>query len=530
MIARCARWLFLVLATCQPAISATVEYSHRIWRIEDGLPQNKIQAIAQTPDGYLWVGTSEGLARFDGVRFTVFDRSNTPALQDDSILALTTARDGSLWIGTEGGGLLHYRAGSFRAFGATEGLTNGFIRAIHEDDDGVVWAGADRGLFRMTGQRFERLDGTPEIPLASVVSILADRNRKLWVASSAGLLSVESGKLIRIRCRGEALVSPIRAFYESRDGVLYTVNRFGVSQLRDGCIVPDQAMPKLALTLLHGDRAGNVWIGTIGAGLLRYRAGALTTFEAPSILPDNNVSAIFEDQEDNLWIGGPDGLLRLSKTAVSTVSRKDGLGDDNVSSVYEDHAGNLWIATLTGQLYRFNKGTLTPFQVPVSGAPRIRTVFEDSGGVLWLGTIGGGVVRLAQGKAVTYTKRDGLRSDTVRQVNQDRSGAIWIATDSGLSRWDGRGFQNYYLEDAQCALRHCAQERRRPRRRRCRLKSHSRRQDRREPCLRGVRQGEDLGHPRRCLGRSLAWRPWRRPVARQTRKDLQAHYARRASQ
>src|SRR6266851_3028472 len=202
MIARCARWLFLVLATCQPAISATVEYSHRIWRIEDGLPQNKIQAIAQTPDGYLWIGTSEGLARFDGVRFAVFDRSNTSELRDDSILALTTARDGSLWIGTEGGGLLHYQAGSFRIFGAQEGLTNGFIRAIHEDDDGVVWAVADRGLFRMTGQRFERLDGTPEIPLASVVSILADRHRKLWVASSAGLLSVDAGKLVRIRCKG----------------------------------------------------------------------------------------------------------------------------------------------------------------------------------------------------------------------------------------------------------------------------------------------------------------------------------------
>src|SRR5258708_25804907 len=117
MMARGARGRFLVLAACQPAISATVEYSHRIGRIEDGLPQNKIQAIAQTPDGYLWVGTSEGLARYDGVRFTVFDRSNTPALQDDSILALTTARDGSLWIGTEGGGLLHYQTGSFRAFG-----------------------------------------------------------------------------------------------------------------------------------------------------------------------------------------------------------------------------------------------------------------------------------------------------------------------------------------------------------------------------------------------------------------------------
>jgi ligand-binding sensor domain-containing protein/signal transduction histidine kinase len=449
MMGRLVGVLPILLAVCLPAFAAnTREYSHRIWRIEDGLPQNKIQAITQTPDGYLWIGTSEGLARFDGVRFTVFDRSNTPALQDDSILVLTPARDGSLWIGTEGGGLLHYQASSFRLFGVKEGLTNGFIRAIYEDSDGVLWAGADRGLFRMRGRRFERLDGTPEIPLASVVSILADRNRKLWIASSAGLLSAEGGKLARVRCEGDAQVSPIRALYESRGGTLYTVNRSGAGQLKGGCSVRDPALPDLALTLLHEDRAGNLWIGSIGAGLMRYRAGALTTFEAPSILPDNNVSAIFEDQEDNLWIGGQDGLLRLTKTAVTTLSDKDGLAGDNVSTVYEDRSGTLWIATFAGQVYRVNNGIPVRFHLPASaGAPRIRTVFEDSSGALWFGTIGGGVVRLRDGKAVTYTKKEGLRSDTVRQVHEDRTGAIWIATDSGLSRWDGHGFQNYYLED-----------------------------------------------------------------------------------
>jgi ligand-binding sensor domain-containing protein/signal transduction histidine kinase len=449
MPAHRARVLLIVLATCLPLIGASGdEYSHRIWRIEDGLPQNKIQAIAQTPDGYLWIGTSEGLARFDGVRFVVFDRSNTSALQDDSILALTIARDGSLWIGTEGGGLLHHQDGSFRAFGAKEGLTNGFIRAIYENNDGALWIGSDRGLFRVVGQRFERLDGTPEIPLASVVSIIADRSRRLWIASSAGLLSVEGGKLLHVRCRGEVAAAAVRSLYESPGGILYAVNRFGASRLRDGCSAPESRLPDRALTLLHEDRAGNLWIGTIGGGLMRYRGGALTTFQAPTILPDNNVSAIFEDQEDNIWIGGQDGLLRLSKTAVTTLSRKDGLADDNISTVYEDHTGNLWITTFSGQLYHFDKGTAHRFQLPSRvGAARIRTVFEDSSGSVWFGTIGGGAIRLRQGTAVAYTRKEGLRSDTVRQVHEDRFGSIWIATDSGLSRWDGRGFHNYYLED-----------------------------------------------------------------------------------
>ena len=108
------------------------DYARQIWRSEDGLPQNKIQALTQTPDGFLWIGTSGGLVRFDGVRFTIFDRSNAPALRDDSITTLRPAHDGSLWIGTEGGGLVHMRSGSWVSYGQDEGLTNGFVRSLVE--------------------------------------------------------------------------------------------------------------------------------------------------------------------------------------------------------------------------------------------------------------------------------------------------------------------------------------------------------------------------------------------------------------
>lgn len=442
--------LLVLLAACvnaDPPSGAAREYSRRIWRVEDGLPQNRIQAITQTPDGYLWVGTSEGLARFDGVRFSVFGRSNVPAFHDDSILQLLTSRDGSLWIGTEGGGLVHYQDGSFRAFGDHEGLTNGFIRAIFEDAAGVLWVGADRGLFRMAGQRFERMDGTKEIPLASVVSILADRNRKLLISSSAGLLTMEEGKLRVIRCQGGPMVNP-HVLHESSGGAFRIINDFGASLIRNGCSVPDPSIPNVALTLLHEDRSGNLWAGTNGRGLLRFRAGAVARFEAPGTLPDNHITAFFEDQQDNIWIGASDGLLRLRKTAISTLGIKDGLADDNVASVYEDREKRLWIATLTGQLYRLIKGVPVRFRLPApaDNAPA-RTVFEDSKGAFWFGTANRGLVRLWQGKAVVYTAKDGLRSNDIRQVHEDRSGLIWIATGSGLSRWDGRGFKNYYLED-----------------------------------------------------------------------------------
>src|SRR5580698_7389669 len=126
-------------------------YTRRVWQTQDGLPENTVQAFAQTPDSYLWIGTSGGLVRFDGARFVVFDRDNTPLIRQDSIFCLTAGRDGSLWAGTDGMGLLRHRNGVFRAYSAEQGLTNEFVRAVREDRNGTLWVGTDEGLFRMEG-------------------------------------------------------------------------------------------------------------------------------------------------------------------------------------------------------------------------------------------------------------------------------------------------------------------------------------------------------------------------------------------
>ncbi len=190
--------VLLLVVTC--ASLPADEYSRRIWRTEDGLPQNRIQAITQTADGYLWIGTFEGLARFDGVRFVVFDRSNTSAFSDNSILSLEPDPDGSLWIGAEGGGLLHYARGEFQVFGPKHGLTNSFVRALLLSRNGTLWVGTDRGFFRRAKGGFVRLDNTAEIPLASVKSIAEDSSGRIWVAASAGLLTITDSRLVRVNC------------------------------------------------------------------------------------------------------------------------------------------------------------------------------------------------------------------------------------------------------------------------------------------------------------------------------------------
>ena len=437
--------LFLLHAAVLAGAGHT-EYSHRIFRIEDGLPENRIRAISQTPDGYLWLGTGEGLARFDGARFTIFDRSNTPALGDDGILALRLASDGTLWIGTEGGGLVRYKAGQFRNYGTRDGLTSAFVRAIFEDSKGNLWIGTDRGFFRRAGDRFERLDNTPEVPLANVPSVAEDRNGRIQVVSSLGLLTVENGRLVP--AAGHCDTTRIRTISSSGGDFLRVADSMGGGLLKNGCVEADPRLAGMPLRVGLPDREGNFWIGTEGRGLLRISEGQLSPFGDASVLPGKTVNAIFEDRERNLWVGCEDGLLRLSRSSVMNFGTAQGLEDEDVLTVFPARSGELWIATVTGQVYSISESGVRRRILSGPGANLpVHTIFEDRSGVFWLGTSGQGVIRVTGSKATVFSKDNGMRNNSVRQILQDGSGNIWIALASGISRWDGTSFRNYYLED-----------------------------------------------------------------------------------
>jgi ligand-binding sensor domain-containing protein len=179
-----------------PALALSPErplegYAHRVWHAEDGLPEETVQAFAQTPDHFLWIGTTGGLVRFDGAQFVVFNRENTRAFHENSVFCLFTAHDGGLWIGTEGGGLVRYKNGVFRAWSAKDRLTNGYVRAVYEDTSHDVWVGTDDGFFRVRNDTVVRMDGRAGVPLSSVHAIHQDRARLL-----AG-----AGRHIHVRAR-----------------------------------------------------------------------------------------------------------------------------------------------------------------------------------------------------------------------------------------------------------------------------------------------------------------------------------------
>ena len=458
MSGRAAAALLAVgLALAGPTAAATLDpgkaldqYSLQTWTLEQGLPNSTVTALAQTSDGYLWVATYEGLARFDGVRFTVFHNGTTPALASNSIRALAAGADGTLWIGTHGGGLVRLKDDRFTRFSAKDGLPSEMVLALHVDQGGVVWVGTTGGLARLDGERLE-----PVGPFRDSVScILRDRLGFLWVGThGAGLR--------RLSPRGEwesfgheqgLPADVVSSLYEDGAGTLWvgTVGG-GLSRRQGDRFAPfgtREGLPGTVVWGVLGDRRGTLWIATGGAGLVRLQEGRLESLAAPEGAAETVVYSLLEDREGSLWVGSNgSGLQRLRDGRFTTYTRREGLSHDFVYAVREDAAGVLWAGTSDG-LNRMVDGRWQP-QPGCGGLLHtvVRSLGVDPQGVLWVGTYGSGVCRLQDGKWTTFTRQDGLAHDGVRSVLVARDGALWAGTVGGLSRFHQGAWRTYTVAD-----------------------------------------------------------------------------------
>ncbi|MFZ1007100.1 MAG: two-component regulator propeller domain-containing protein [Candidatus Sulfotelmatobacter sp.] len=190
-------------------------YVERTWQVQDGLPEQTVQAFAQTKDRYLWIGTTGGLLRFDGARLVLFDRDNTPAFTENNIFNLMVARDDTLWIATEGGGLIRYKDGVFRSFSAKDGLLNDFVRVVYQDGKGLIWVGTDSGLFRLSGERIERMDNREGVPPIAVHAIQEDAQHRLWMGGSK-LLCLSDNKFQEYRLEGEGSQNRVKSLAQTQ--------------------------------------------------------------------------------------------------------------------------------------------------------------------------------------------------------------------------------------------------------------------------------------------------------------------------
>lgn len=409
MLSACAAVLLMSAPRTGLAVEPSTQlanYNRQSWVMENGLPQNTVQALTQTPDGFLWVGTEAGLARFDGSAFQVFDRNSHPALPGSDIRCLLATRDGVLWIGTTDG-LANWTKNSVTTFTTREGLPGNNIRSLSLDSHGVVIVSTENG------------DTTIED--ARVVPVALDKLESPDIASAV-LFSV------KLPDGGTAQATRSAVRIQQHGGDL----RLNVGK----------ELPGTRVQSLFADREGTLWIGT-NDGLARWAGGTVQLFPVTDSLSSASVLALMEDREGDLWIGTEtDGLHILRDQRFRTIGAREGLSSDRTTTVVEDRSGTIWVGTQEDGLNAFSASE-TP-----SGAKPVRTWSVRNGlasnvvlslaaapnGDIWVGTADG-LNRIRANEIVTFTSADGLPDDFIRSLLVDADSSLWIGTRRGLAHW-----------------------------------------------------------------------------------------------
>jgi len=491
-VSRAAALLFVLLlgagqARALDPSKALTQYTHDAWTTEADLPQTSVQAIVQTRDGYLWLGTQEGLVRFDGVRFTQMNAEDISALFED--------RDGTLWIGSYAG-VQSFQSGRFKRYTTAEGLSSNRVNDICQDTSGALWFATNLGVSRLSDGRFSTLTLKDGLPSDEVTTIVETRGGAVWAGTQRGLCRIEGGRTtvftnkdglpkdsiaklfedsqgtLWIGTNGGGLVAcrkgrfttyglkdglpsdEIKALGEDRDGSLWIGSETGgLTRMRQGrfdTYSTKEGLSDNAVWSLCEDREGSLWVGTFGGGLNRFKDEKLTTYDSSVGLSNNTAWAVYEDSADTLWVG-TDGGLNAYKGGKFTAytTKNSGLPHDSVPSILEDRDGILWVGTAGGGLARFKDGRFSVFAEKEGLTyPNVFSLCEDRSGALWIGTNGGGLFRLENGKLTSFKKRDGLSDEYIRSLLEDREGNLWIGTNGGgLNRYAGGKFTAYSVKE-----------------------------------------------------------------------------------
>lgn len=461
------------------------------WTTENGLPQNSVNDILQTSDGYVWLATYGGLVRFDGARFVVFDRS-TDGIKSQRIRTLREDSRGVLWAATEDGMLIRYRDELFTTYTSEHGLPATAALRIDEGSGGNLWITWRDKISKYDGTTFVtyqrgdfahdvrshhplpdpqamtgRMDlwwsrdatglhclykgavrtcvASDDLPSADVVRVAVDDRDNIWVSTNgAGVLRVADGTL-RIYTTDDGLPSNDAdgQFFEDRQGTLWFADRLGaVHRIRDGGL---KSTP-LAGLKIYQDHEDSVWIGTT-TGLYRWRDRTITIHGVSNGLSSNLAYSILQDRRGDVWIGTNGfGVNRYAQGRFVTLSTTDGLPSAYVTCLFEDASGRLWVGTIGG-LARLENGRFSRY-VDSAGylVGAVWAMHEDGQGVLWFAT-DDGLVSVRDQVATRYTAADGLSHDRVTALAQDRSGALWVGTFQGLTRLHHGVFTAYTEHD-----------------------------------------------------------------------------------
>jgi ligand-binding sensor domain-containing protein len=466
------------------------------WRKGQGLPQDRVHTLHQSRDGYLWVGTRGGVARFDGLTFTTWNARDGSALPAGEVYAFAETADGTLWIAVNGGGLGRYRRGAFSTLTKADGLVDDLARALVVDDRGALWIGTERGLSRYVGGAFtsfgtrdgladaavrclaadpaghgilvgtggglQRLDNGrfTRVLLPSgrstvqVDALVHDRAGRLWIGTSNGLFLASGDGVVEFGPREGLASSAIQGLMEDADGRLWVATSNGLGHsigLPGAGMGFTTVLTGVDVTTVHQDSEGSVWAGFRGYGLVRLQRSLFRFWDRDGGLPSNTVTTVFQGSDGTVWAGSGASLAAIRRGGVVLFGVESGLPERAVSSLSEDGTGRLWVGTEAG-LYRSERSIPAGGDIrstrfsPVGRHHGLRTHVrvlcrEDDGGMV-VGTSAEGVVRVARDGKESVP--DGASAGEVRALVCDGGDGLWVGTrGGGLARIQGSRVTRY---------------------------------------------------------------------------------------
>ncbi len=437
---------------------ARAQYRFDSWTTDDGLPQNSVYSITQTPDGYVWFTTFDGLVRFDGVRFTVFNKSNHKNLPGNQFVKLFAEADNTLWICTEESGLVRYHNGEFQTFTTADGLLANRVYEIQKDTDGSLLISTLNGTMRWRDGKFstERQEDIHGFKVYLAPSGIR------WEMDKSGLRSIgKDGRETFYALPFAAdKISTDRTFnyflhvnlFEARDGALWFAAAGNVYRLKDGAIsvmTKENNVPPSLVRVIAQDGAGKIWLGTDGSGACRLQANRFDCFNQSSGISSDNIYDIFTDREGTLWFGTNErGINRVTNRTITPLSVAEGLADKNVYPILQDKTSGVWIGSFSALAY-FKDGKITNYTYGKGLIyETVQSLFEDDAGRLWIGSIGGASY-LENGKFYDFTEKLNLTIGDYDfwDIHRDRDGAFWFATNKGLIKYENGAATRYTTAD-----------------------------------------------------------------------------------
>lgn len=485
---------FLCCANFASALSPNKAVSQYIldrWYAEQGFPGGAVNAFAQTPDGYLWIGTDKGLVRFDGLSFLLIEHSGTSRIPFGPVLGLAVDANGDLWIRLSGPRLLRYHDGIFQdvafdpevrenditamclgkdghllisglkssilrdnngfvAVGSRSALP-GLIISMVQMADGKIWLGTrEQGLYSFDSVRDS--DFTRELPDKKINSLLTTNGRDLWIGTDNGLFKWNSDDLWHSNIVQVLGDTQVLAMTRDRDSNVWVATSKGLVRVNPSgtsSLDPSEKRSNDPVTAVFEDREGDLWVGTAW-GIARLRDTVFTTYSGSSGLPSDSDGALYVDSEDRTWFAPTDGGLYWLKDGHVGRVTTAALHGDVIYSI-DGRKGELWIGRRGGLTHLRHKDSLfaTKTYTHSDGLAQnsVYAVHESRDESVWAGTLNTGVSHFKDGSFTNYTTADGLASNTISSIAESSDGIMWFGTPNGLNAFFHGRWRVYTTQD-----------------------------------------------------------------------------------